>query len=183
MGVEPPVGSADSQAPPSVVEVVVVNATEAPLLVTWNVCGGGTASLADVNVSELGLTVMVLPPAPAEVNVNTLLYNDPPLIAAMFITTLPTSVAGGVQVKVHDEPLPDCRMNCIPVASVAISLPLPAVKLPACALVLCAIDDNSNPPAPELSATVKDIAGPPGVYVVPEGNVTVTPLLPELVVP
>jgi len=162
-GVEPPVGSADSQAPPSVVEVAVVNASEAPLLVTLNVCGGGTASLAEVNVRELGLTVMVLPPPPAEVNVYTLEYIDPPLTTATFITTLPMSVAGGVQVKVHEEPLPDCRINWIPLASVATSLPLPAVKLPACALVVCAIEDNSNPPDQELSATVNEIAGPPGV--------------------
>ena len=63
--VVPPGGAADSQVPPSVVDTLVVKARGAPLLVTWKVCGGGTTPPAELNVSEVGLTVKVFPPPAA----------------------------------------------------------------------------------------------------------------------
>ena len=97
---------------------------------------------------------------------------------ATYSTTLPTFVAGGVQLNVQDVVSTVEKTNWI-APTVDTPLLVPAARAPAWALPLCVNTSSSYPPDVGI-VTVIGTAAPPGVYEL--GAVSVTPL-PAVSVP
>jgi hypothetical protein len=80
-----------------------------------------------------------------------------------YSTTVPASVAGGVQLNVQDvRSFVEKTYSSVDKVEVPVPLPVGGVSIPACALPLCVRIVSSNPPVAGM-VTVRGTAVPPGV--------------------